>query len=1137
MTQPMTIQDQEYRDRIRTSLDENLFVEAGAGTGKTTALVGRIVTLVTSGRCEMAGLAAITFTEAAAAELRDRVRRGLEEAAADESRDKEERARCRKAVSEMDAASIQTLHSFAQSLLRERPLEAGLPPGFEMLDAVQADIRFQEAWEEWLDEALDSDDLGPMLARALHLGLRLEQLRQVAAALEDDYDLVEGTPIPIAPEPTLTIGARLANAVTEIERLRDLSKNGAGDPLYDHVGEVIALARRLPDSDIGAGAYERAIVRVLGFQRISTGRGRQPDWDDDPVTLVNGCKLLKDMLGDLEETRKREVTELRAAAFTPALEAVRQFVTGQVARRKRDGHAQFHDLLVWARDMLRDHKEARQRFQRRFHHILVDEFQDTDPIQSEIAFLLAGDPDDPSGAADSWEDVKPVEGKLFMVGDPKQSIYRFRRADIVTMAHVRERLVSESTPLQQNFRSQQSMITWVNHIFRQWMEDSGSGLQAEYRDLLATHGVPEEGADKPAPSVYHMGELVGGNAAAAQRFEGQAASALVRRIREKRWQVRDLGDDAWRDATYRDICILLPTRTSLGTLEQALETADVPYRIESESIVLGTEDVRQLLSCLRAIDSPGDDVSLVAALRSPAYACSDVELLQFADSGGRFDYQRPGTATDPVADALASLRMFNEKSGAMPPDEFIDWFIRERRLVELSFDRRRPRERWRRLRFVVEQAGAYRRAGGSSLRGFLDWIERQVAEGARAVESPAPESDEDCVRIMTIHAAKGLEFPIVLLLGFGGGRRSTPELVIVDRDTGRAEVNLRVSGNVHVPTAGYETASEREKAAGEAEEVRLAYVACTRARDHLIVSLFRREKGSDGSRAAIIESLTEGNPELFQTLDWQDLLPTTTATPPQEDDGQPAPDGDFYEERSRWAARREDAIAASKQPQARAVTAIAQGAKGQAAEAAPAEDEVTSVKSEDSEGEVSYRRGRGATNLGRAVHAALQSIDLLTGEGLEDICRAQAAAEGIDDSADEVLALSRNALRSGTVQGLRASVEQGKASYYREVFVSAELDGGLVEGFIDLLIDGPNGVSIVDYKTDWLTAKQVQELGPEYEIQLGLYAWAVAETTKRPVQQATLLFLRPVQERSFTDIEALVARAKTVAGASTSGTA
>ena len=223
--------DQQHRDRIQQSLDENLFVEAGAGTGKTTALVGRIVTLIASGAAEMAGLAAITFTEAAAAELRDRVRRELENAAEDDNRDEGSRGRCRRAVSEMDAASIQTLHSFAQSLLRELPLEAGLPPGFEMLDPIEADLRFQQAWDQWLDESLESVELGPKLARALHLGLNLDQLRRVASALNGDYDLVADASIAEAPEPTLTIGNRLAESVTEIERLRLFSKIGGGDPV------------------------------------------------------------------------------------------------------------------------------------------------------------------------------------------------------------------------------------------------------------------------------------------------------------------------------------------------------------------------------------------------------------------------------------------------------------------------------------------------------------------------------------------------------------------------------------------------------------------------------------------------------------------------------------------------------------------------------------------------------------------------------------------------------------------------------------------------------------------------------------------------------------------------------------------
>ena len=1117
--------DQQHRDRIQQSLGENLFVEAGAGTGKTTALVGRIVTLIASGAAEMGGLAAITFTEAAAAELRDRVRRDLEYAAEDESRDEGSRDRCRRAVSEMDAASIQTLHSFAQSLLRELPLEAGLPPGFEMLDPIEADLRFQQAWDQWLDESLESEELGPKLARALHLGLNLDQLRRVASALNGDYDLVADASIAEAPEPTLTIGNRLAESVTEIERLREFSKIGSGDRLYDHAADVVALAQRLPTADSNDRAYERALVRLLGWKRVSTRSGSQKDWDKDVVTGVNACRLLKDMLQELEGLRLEEIGALRTAAFTPALEAVRKFVVDQSARRKEEGHAGFHDLLVWARDMLRNNPDARRRFQRRFHHLLVDEFQDTDPIQAEIAFFLAGDPDDRAGSmSKDWEAIVPTPGKLFMVGDSKQSIYRFRRADIVTMAHVRNHLVHESTPLQQNFRSQQSIISWVNHVFSRWMRnEDGSELQAEYRDLVATHGVLKDGEEE-SPSVYFVGEGVDGNAESARRLEGLAVAALARRIKEERWQVRSQESGGWRDATYRDICLLLPSRTNLEALEQALETADVPYRIESESIVLGTEDVRQLLNCLRAIDSPGDQVALVAALRSTAFSCSDVELLQFVDDGGRFDYLHPGSATGPVAEALAVLRESNKKCGLKPPDELIEEFIRERHLVELSFDRRRPRERWRRLRFVVEQARAYQRAGGSSLRGFLDWIERQVVERARAVESPAPESDEDCVRIMTIHAAKGLEFPVVVLTGFGSTPNRNVDNVIVDRTSGQAEIELTLPGGIRVPTPGYEAAKGKESTAAAAEDVRLAYVACTRAKDHLLVSLFRRRAKNDTTRAARLEEFCADRLDLFQKLDWESLVEAAGGYTPQAREERAAPDGDFAALRAQWEAQRKSAIEKASRPQAQAVTAIAQRVKGQP-RSVPAEGDLTSEKVEAGEGEIPYRRGRGGTNLGRAVHAVLQSIDLLTGEGLEDICRAQAEAEGIGDAAKDVLELSRNALATETVKGLIESVKQGSANYFREVFVSTKLGDRLMEGFIDLLIDTPEGIIIVDYKTDNLTTKQVQELGPEYEVQLGLYAWAVGETTGRPVREATLLFLRPQEERRFPDPQALILKA------------
>ena len=342
------------------------------------------------------------------------------------------------------------------------------------------------------------------------------------------------------------------------------------------------------------------------------------------------------------DPRAEELGAARAAALLALAEQVRRFIIDYAERRRREGRAEFHDLLVWARDLLRDHAESRRHFQRRFSHILIDEFQDTDPIQAEIAFLLAGDPDgDSSNGSEpgDWRDVAVVPGKLFVVGDPKQSIYRFRRADIAALGEVRERFGADRrVALTQNFRSQEPVIRWANHVFRQYMTGEA---QAAYEDLDARWTPPE--ADPPL-GVHHFGTALG-NADAVREAEASALARLITEI-ERSWRVRDkdAGGDGrvLRPARLRDVCILMPARTNLRAIEYALEDARIAYRIESQTLVLNTQDVREVLNCLRAIDSPADQVAIAAALRSTIFGCSDVELLEFADAGGRFNYFSPG---------------------------------------------------------------------------------------------------------------------------------------------------------------------------------------------------------------------------------------------------------------------------------------------------------------------------------------------------------------------------------------------------------------------------------------------------------------------------------------------------------------
>ena len=1220
--------DWAARDRIASELEETLFVEAGAGSGKTTMLVARIVALLAGGRAEMGGLAAITFTEAAAAELRERVRQALQEAAQDPAptpadaadsggpesgqgqaadsggadsgkaaRTDEERALCRRALREMDAAAIQTLHSFAMSLLRERALEAGLPPTFEVSTEIEADIQFDDAWRQWLDGALDSDILGPVILRALGLGLRLDNLRTVAASLHQNYDLAtcpftdialdwpggaadDGAPnggravadtrpadsaIPnndssvndslngggaaqFAVAPDAGVIRRLAGAGAEIARLLPLSRLGDADPLYAHANGLMSTLfqqlRALEETGeetgdgVGAGAAgnaaNAAVNLLVRSGRLSFGRGRQADWAADPATRVNGCKLLKELLSDLEEERLAELARLRQAALLPLLESLRRFVIQLAEKRKAEGRAEFHDLLVWARDLLRESPSARRHFRQRFTHLLIDEFQDTDPIQAEIAFYLAGPPDsdmadsgvaDTGAAATDWRRMAPMPGKLFVVGDPKQSIYRFRRADIAALQEVRQLLgKTAQVSLSQNFRSQDGIIGWVNQVFAAWMAGGGTDetagapeLQAAYESLSPWWTPPPA---QPPLGVHRMGGPVAGGADESRRQEAQAIASLVRDMAgpagggASGWQVRQELKGPLVEAQYQDICLMLPARTTLPYLEQALESAAVPYRIESQSLVLNTQDVRELLNCLRAIDSPADQVALIAALRSSAFGCSDIELLQFYDGGGRFDYFNPGQGGGPVADGLKVLREFHERRAWDDPAELIERFIRERRMVETAFGRARPRERWRRLRFVAEQCRAFAQAnsGGHSLRRFLDWMERQAAEGFRTIETPAPETDEDCVRIMTVHAAKGLEFPIVILAGLGGAPRYRANPALFDRGGGPMQVRIGsdgAGGRGRFETPRFAEAAEREQQAEEAERVRLAYVAATRARDHLVVSLFRAEKRSEKSPAALLESLSEAAPQSWREVDGYRLNhPRPSAPPPPAVAA--APD-DFALRRAEWQTERAAVIAQAQRPQAQAVTAVTR-----------------LEKDEPESGEAFYyRRGRGGAPLGRAVHTVLQTVDLDTGEGLRATSQAQAAAEEIPNQADEVAALAQAALESAIVRRAADGRRDGRAAYYREVFISAPLPNGtLMEGFIDLLLDEPEGLTIIDYKTDSVeTPEDVAQAAQRHAVQMGLYAWAAGEVTGKPVRQAVLLFLRPSREHIFDDIPALTEQA------------
>ncbi|MCX7620670.1 MAG: UvrD-helicase domain-containing protein [Acidimicrobiales bacterium] len=1094
--------DAGARRRIHEDHASTLFVEAGAGTGKTSALVQRVVALLVQGKVRnMRSLAAITFTEKAAAELRDRIRHELEVVAGggtDHSPEAVQRAHV--ALAQIDEAAIGTLHGFAQRLISEFPLEAGVPAGFEVRDPVSAAIDFGERWGIFVDDLFADANTEELLARGFALGLRLAHLREVAAEFHENWDRL----VDVTFDTTASNGIVAERLLDSLRSCVELAAAHPRDrlaqavveefgPFVERLEALIGGTALRPSAAILGPDHELLIELLEETPSFSFGnRGSRTD-----AAILR----LRKLLGEAEDELLRLLASLRRGVLLPLLERVRRFTLEGVTERLAAGQLEFHDLLVLARQLLRDHAEVRKVLSHRFDVILIDEFQDTDPLQLDIAVLLALA--EIEYVPDRWHEGTLTEGKLFFVGDPKQSIYRFRRADIALYDRAKA-VLGAGSPLElvTNFRTVPGIIDWVNEVFGRLLGAGVAEAQPAYLPLVAGRQSGSGHADLPAPVLtlggphgnLRMGEI--------RELEALDIAAAIRHLHDSGYEIEPRGEDR-RALRFDDIAILLPTRTALGDIERALEVAEVPYRVESRSLVFGSDEVRELVNILQAIDNPADEVALVAALRSPGFACSDRDLAEYRAAGGRWAFyaQVPDGLTEhnPVPVALQELRALHELRPWISVSKLIERVISQCQLVELARAQRRTRDSWRRLRLVLDEARAFMAAGGTDLGEFLEWVTQQAELGAARVEAIVPEPDHDAVRILTIHAAKGLEFPVVVLAGLNVAHRPRTDRVIWDVD-GRVEVAIGLKAE-RFTTEGYEALAEQEQVMDALERQRLLYVACTRARDLLVLSLHHKERAD--CHAATLWAIH------------QDLPPDLVAPFPLPDE-LVASDGEDRADQSPVA----DTFPATAPSQESTTIQVLESEElAEALEAwqrthASLVDRISQPEvvvpsklygSEANTTVVAVRRGRAGTAVGRAVHGTLQVIDLERPDDLEAIASAQAAQEGVPTLAATVVALARAALASDPV---REAVSGGR--YWREMFVVAPLGKRVIEGYIDLLYERADGTfAVIDYKTD--QAANEAELDAAlagYRLQGAAYAVAVEEALGVTVSRCAFVFCK-----------------------------
>ena len=785
----------------------------------------------------------------------------------------------------------------------------------------------------------------------------------------------------------------------------------------------------------------------------------------------------------------------------------------------------------------------REHLQDRYTRILIDEFQDTDPLQAEIAFYLAADPE-ADFAELPWYSLPIAPGKLFVVGDPKQSIYRFRGADLGVAELVRNGGQLRPLTLVENRRSQKAVLDWVNAVFgRNELMTEDSGIQAEYVSLRHHDGVQREELEASV-------QIFGGQMEIAAQPLRQLQARHVARMLAAYASGEEFGLDVYdrklkgvRKARLSDICILIQTRTGLDSLVQALEDSNIPYRLEGGSLLFDTQEVRDMLNCLKAIDDPSDEVAVVASLRSPAFACSDVDLHNWREAGGSWNYLTPSPEDrcidSPVRYGLQIIHRYHEMRLTAGVSRLIADFIRDRRLEELDLAESRPREAWRRRHFLSEQARAMEYSHAVTphsppltISKFLEWADMQQEEKARIADVVVPDSDDDAVRIMTMHASKGLEFPIAILLGLAQNPREDNPAVLFDSANGTAEVKFS-----ELKTPGFSALEESEKSHRVAESVRLAYVASTRARDHLLVSMYQSTTRGNRQSDSIIAGIAEFLP----------ALEGYCAESPVTADGVvsvlkpsiPAANLPEYDV-EKWQAERERATRQRSLPRAVTPTWLARAGDLDGSEAK------AEVEDKDAEPYVdqAVTRGRGGTAFGSALHAVLQeivslvsthlplqdevSLETLIVELENDIVRStefHAAAHGVSHERGEIASLSRQALRNPAV---KAALEAPRL--WVEIPVAAEIDTKdgpvVVEGILDLLYqDRDDELVVVDYKSDYIPDDATLSAKMErYRWQGAAYAAAVGIASGRRVKDVQLLFVRRDEALSIGDLDKLTAR-------------
>jgi ATP-dependent helicase/nuclease subunit A len=1062
--------DEAARQAIIRELDSCFLVEAGAGSGKTSSLVRRMTALINEGKCQVDTIAAITFTRKAAAELKGRFQLALEEAFAVET-DMVKKVRLDQALGKLERCFIGTVHSFCSVLLRERPVEAGIDPTFEEIEELDDNLLRRKAWDEYLLEIqLNKPEL-------------LESLSRIGCTPEDLYDFFET----LLTYPDVKI-VREEMPLPDFSQVRselDNFLNWAKDIIpsqvpakgWDNLQQLIKKSVRLRKlTDLNNPLNLLHLLTELN----RSADGVQNRWDD-PQDAKDVKAAFENFKTDNLLPALKQWREYRYSVF---VDFVQPAVGYYQELKKEKSKLNFQDLLLRTAILLRDNPEVRCYFQKRFTHILVDEFQDTDPIQAEILFYLTGK----DVSEKDWRRLVPRPGSLFVVGDPKQSIYRFRRADIDTYNEVKKLLNISGgriLTLTTNFRSEEALGDWVNSVFQDIFPEQATPYQAAFAALNTVRSTDKGCVSGirvisiPKVARNKKREIVKIDAEKIACFINWALNGGIKLSRTSQEKEAGLTENP----QPADFLILLRYKEMMDIYARALEEKGIPFRMTGGSGFSESQEIKDLLNVFKAILDPTNPVHLLAVLRGGLCGVSDQAIWKYRSAGGHLNiYEQIPSGLDSSTaahfeEAFGRLALYCEWVRQLPVSAAVAKITSDIGIIPSALAGEQGMARAGYLIQAAELLAAAERRGITSFSELVSYLEIMMETGIED-EIDLNHGDNNNVRLMNLHKAKGLESPVVILANPSKNTRFAAGVHISrsgEKPTGYFLVEKRklYKNEILGQPVDWEQLSMKEEKYQDAEEIRLLYVAATRAKNLLVISTYPTKP--DLSPWNLFNDKLADCPVLDNLADQK-----SNGMIRCKKESLSLEPGDLEKARVNYLTPRSKLYTPSYRTVA--VTSLVRSG------GSFPKREVT---------------GRGMS-WGRVIHRVLEAYAKRSQVNLVTFIETVLAEEGrLPEEKEEVLQHVQGILQSPFWE----RVSQSKKRFIEVPFAQQTADSTIISGVIDLVFYDHGGWIVVDYKTD--TVKDEEDLNmlvDYYSPQLDLYRSFWEEITGEKVMESGIYF-------------------------------